>query len=106
MVIGRGPVSGRGSSTSPAASALENGNRPPCRMTSCVIGSYPSVELLERDALAGLQAPELVVVAHQHALVDVVAGVDRRERGGDGDADAGPLLACTAVSRELPTPLR
>ena len=49
-------------------------------------------EFLERDSLAGLQAAELVVVAHQHALADVVAGVDGREGGGDGDADARPLL--------------
>ncbi len=32
------------------------------------------------------------MIRHQHALVDVVAGVDRREGGGDGDPDPGPLL--------------
>ena len=39
MVIGRRPVSGSGSSISPAASALENGKRPPWRITSLEIGS-------------------------------------------------------------------
>jgi hypothetical protein len=52
----------------------------------------PAGELLQGDALAGLEAPELAVVAHEHALVDVVAGVDRGEGDRDGDPDAGPLL--------------
>ena len=50
------------------------------------------VELLERDPLPRLQPLEQGVIAHQHTLVDVVGRVDRRERGGDRDPDAPPLL--------------
>ena len=39
IVIGRGPVSGRGSSISLVASALEKGNSPPHDTISFVIGS-------------------------------------------------------------------
>jgi hypothetical protein len=49
-------------------------------------------ERLELDRLAGEQSLEHRVVGHEHALVDVVAGVDRREGRGDRDPDAGPLL--------------
>ena len=92
MVIGRGPVSGVGSSISPAASAFENGKRPPCADDDLGDRVAPLAELGERDPLARLEPPEHAVVAHQHALADVVAGVDGGERGGDGDPDARPLL--------------
>ena len=37
------------------------------------------VELFERYTFAGLQADQHVVVGHEQTLIDVVAGVDRRE---------------------------
>ena len=46
-----------------------------------------SRELLERHALARLQAAQQLVVPHEDALIDVVAGVDGGEGSGDGDAD-------------------
>ena len=52
----------------------------------------PVEELFERNPLPRLQPLQLAVVPHQDALADVVAGVDGGERGGDGEADAGPLL--------------
>jgi hypothetical protein len=56
-------------------------------------------ELREGDGLAALEPREEGVIAHEHALRDVVAGMDGREGGGDGDADAGPLLG---LHRRLP----
>jgi hypothetical protein len=56
-------------------------------------------ELRERDGLAALEALQDGVVAHEHALRYVVAGVDGREGGGDGDADARPFLG---LHRRLP----
>ena len=49
-------------------------------------------ELLERDLFAALQALELRVAAHELPEVDVVALVDRRERGRDHEVDPRPLL--------------
>lgn len=49
-------------------------------------------ELLEPDALAGLQAQEHGVVAHELAEIDVVARVDGGEARRYGDANARPAL--------------
>ena len=51
-----------------------------------------SAELLERNALSLLESPQDIVPRHQNTLIDVVGRMDRRERGGDRDADAAPLL--------------
>ena len=49
-------------------------------------------EGFERHLLAALQAAQDRMVGHQHALTDIVARVNGRERCGDRDANAAPLL--------------
>jgi hypothetical protein len=50
-------------------------------------------ELVEADGLAAFQSQQHRMVAHELTDVDVVPGVDRRERRSDGQATAGEDLA-------------
>ncbi len=56
-------------------------------------GVIAACQLVDGDSLSSLQTDQHVVIRHQQALIDVVAGVDWRERRGHGDADAAEDLA-------------
>ena len=106
MVIGRGPVSGSGMSISPAASAFENGNRPPWRMTSCEIGSWPSV-----NTSSGTPSPACRRRSTSWSPISTPWLTLLRAWMGANEAAMAMRMpdhfsACTAVSRDEPTPLR
>ncbi len=106
MVIGRGPVSGFGRSTSPSSRALEKGKRPPWRMTSWVIGSHPS-----QNSASGIPSPDWRRRIASWSPISTPWLMLLRAWMGANEAAMAMRMpdhfsACTAVSRELPTPLR
>ena len=106
MVIGRGPVSGFGSSSSPAASAFEKGKRPPWRMTIRVIGSHPW-----QNSSSGIPSPACSRRITSWSPISTPWLMLLRAWMGAKEAAMAMRMpdhfsACTAVSRELPTPLR
>ena len=83
----------------PAWRARTKGNRPAVADDEGGDRIVTRGEVLDRNLLAGHHPAEKIVIAHEHALIDVVPGVDGGEGRRDRQLDAAPLLG---LDRGLP----